>query len=122
MAKTITQTATLMKTRADSLYERLVDRYRGDPSVTLPSPKGGTFGASGLKVDGKIFAMLSRGELVVKLPRERVEALVESGKARRFDPGHGRVMKEWATVGTDQSRQWAKLAEEARQFIAGRSG
>jgi hypothetical protein len=31
----------------------------------------------------------------VKLPRERVDELVEAGAGHRFDPGHGRLMKEW---------------------------
>lgn len=103
-----------------ALFARLVARFRDDPSVTLPSEGGGKkFGAGGLKVDGKIFAMLSRGELVVKLPKERVDALVASGQGKPFDPGHGRVMKEWVTIAPDQGRRWAKLAQEARQFVAG---
>jgi TfoX/Sxy family transcriptional regulator of competence genes len=107
-------------TDVDALFGRLVARFSADPSVTPPG-KGGKFGASGLKADGKLFAMLSRGELVVKLPRDRVEALVASGKGKPFDPGHGRLMKEWVTIAPDQSRQWGKLAEEAREFVAAAS-
>jgi hypothetical protein len=71
-------------TDADARFERLVSRFSSDPSVSPPSAgKGGKFGESALKVDGKIFAMLSRGELVVKLPRERVDELV----ARQFARG-----------------------------------
>jgi TfoX/Sxy family transcriptional regulator of competence genes len=75
------------------------------------------FGASGLKVEGKLFAMLSNGELVVKLPRQRVEQLVAEGTGRPFDPGHGRLMKEWVTIPPRESRSWAELADEARQFV-----
>ena len=104
---------------ADTLFARLVARFAADPSVTPPSvAKGGKFGASGLKVDGKLFAMLSKGELVVKLPRQRVDELVASGAGRPFDPGHGRLMKEWVTVAPAHARRWSKLAEEARQFVA----
>jgi TfoX/Sxy family transcriptional regulator of competence genes len=102
---------------AEALFQRLVARFSDDPSVTPPSAGKG-FGASGLKVDGKIFAMLSRGELVVKLPRQRVDELVDSGTGRPFDPGHGRVMKEWVRIAPRHSRSWAKLAEEALQFVA----
>jgi hypothetical protein len=102
----------------EALFARLVARFSDDPSVTPPAPEGGKFGASGLKVDNKIFAMLSNGELVVKLPRQRVDELIESGTGKPFDPGHGRVMKEWVTVAPGHSRGWAKLAEEARQFVA----
>src|SRR5204863_6980170 len=103
----------------------LVRRFKDDPVVTPPpaSGKGGKFGADALKVDGKIFAMLSRGELVLKLPRSRVDELVASGGGGRFDPGHGRVMKEWVTIAPSHARTWPELADEARSFVAGgRSG
>src|SRR5207244_13409690 len=67
----------------------------------------------GLRVGGKIFAMISRGELVVKLPAERVDELVESGASTRFDAGKGRPMKEWVSVPAKHHRRWAKLATEA---------
>jgi hypothetical protein len=75
----------------------------------------------GLRVGGKIFAMLVRGELVVKLPRDRVDELVDAGSAVRFDAGKGRPMKEWASVGPDASRRWRGLVAEARTFV-GASG
>jgi hypothetical protein len=101
---------------AEALFERLVTRFSADPSVTPPSP-GGRFGASGLKVGGKLFAMISDGELVVKLPKERVDELVASGTGKRFDPGHGRLMKEWVTIAVRHGRRWGTLAEEARHFV-----
>ena len=82
---------------------------------------GTGFGTNeGLRVSGKIFAMLVRGELVVKLPKDRVDALVETGAARRFDAGKGRPMKEWASVPASASRRWKRLVEEARVFVGGR--
>ena len=71
----------------------------------------------GLRVGGRIFAMLVRGELVVKLPTERVDELVESRIASRFDAGNGRPMKEWASVSPEASRRWRGLVEEARAFV-----
>lgn len=38
--------------------------------------------------------MLAQGRPVVKLPRNRVDALVAGGAAERFDAGHGRKVKE----------------------------
>ncbi len=110
-----------MTDSADALFARLVTRFEGDPAVTLPSETGkrGKFGSDALKVDGKIFAMLSRGELVLKLPRSRVDELIASGVGTRFDPGHGRVMKEWVTVDAGRAGTWRELADEARSFVGG---
>jgi hypothetical protein len=105
---------------AEALFEQLIARFRADPSVTPPSAKGGKFGASGLKVDGKLFAMLSKGELVLKLPKDRVDELIAAHAGKRFDPGHGRLMKEWVTIEPGKSRSWPKLAEEARRFVSER--
>ena len=103
---------------AEALFDRLVERFRDDPGVTPPSQrKGGKFGASGLKADGKLFAMVSKGELVVKLPRARVEELVADRTGKPFDPGHGRVMKEWVTIAPRHARLWSGLADEARRFV-----
>src|SRR5262245_2881369 len=71
----------------------------------------------GLRVGGKIFAMLVHGELVVKLPGDRVDELVDAGVAVRFDAGKGRPMREWASVGPSASRRWRGLVEEARTFV-----
>ena len=77
------------------------------------------FGASGLSVGRKTFAMLHRGELVVKLDPARCKALVDGKIARFFDPGHGRLMKAWVSVGVERSRLWSSLAVEARAYVAG---
>jgi hypothetical protein len=69
-----------------------------------------------LKVKGKIFAMFGRPGFVVKLPRERVDALVGAGCGRRFDPGHGRLMKEWVVVDEGKA-DWIDLAREAYRFV-----
>jgi hypothetical protein len=90
-----------------------------DSELTSPGVTSGTgFGRSeGLRISGKIFAMLVRGELVVKLPRDRVDTLTASGIGHPFDPGHGRLMKEWVAVTPSASRRWRGLVEEARAFV-----
>ncbi len=70
----------------------------------------------GLKVNGRIFAMFGRGKFVAKLPKNRVDELVMAGKGERFDPGHGRLMKEWVALGSDEAN-WAGLAKEAYDFV-----
>jgi hypothetical protein len=77
---------------------------------------GQGFGSRALRLDGKIFAMLSsRGEFVVKLPRDRVAELIRLGKADYFDTGRERVMKEWIAV-RDAPASWLELAREAHRF------
>lgn len=76
----------------------------------------------GLKVGGKIFAMLVRGDLVVKLPRERVTELVDSGLGQQFDPRRdGRLMKEWVVIAGDDP-PWVEVAREGHAFVAGATG
>jgi TfoX/Sxy family transcriptional regulator of competence genes len=99
---------------ADELFASVAEAFRGQPAVTQSK----MFGAPGLKVGGKVFACLVKGKLVVKLRRERVEALLESGYAERFDPGMGRVMKEWVAVEPRTADEWLGLAAEAREFVA----
>ena len=49
-------------------FERLAARFLGDPAIIA----GTGFGANpGLRVRNRIFAMLVRGQLVVKLPKAR---------------------------------------------------
>jgi hypothetical protein len=71
-----------------------------------------------LNVDGKIFAMCVKGNLVVKLPKSRVAEMVAVGAGRPFDPGHGRLMKEWISV-VGGAGGWIELAREARAFVGG---
>ena len=98
-------------------FATIVEELLGNPEVTPPSGTG--FGSSGLRMRGKIFAMLSsRGEFVVKLPKARVDALIASEDGERFDPGHGRLMKEWLVVAPTAEAEWLPLAREAMEFVA----
>jgi len=85
--------------------------------VDLHAPGGRGFGSGALKVDGKIFASLSRGRLLVKLPVERVKALVEAKLGDPFSTGPGRVKKEWVAVAPSTVEEWVRLSEEARRYV-----
>src|SRR5690242_6277433 len=88
-------------------YARLIQALGDTADVTLGASGKRGFGASALCIDNKIFAMLSsKNEFVVKLPRQRVNALVTSGSGARFDPGHGRLMKEWLVVRSTADEDW----------------
>ena len=99
-------------------FERLVDELVGIDGVSPPSPGRG-FGSSALKYRGKIFAMLVRGNLVVKLPQARVSELVESGEGRHFDANKGTPMKEWFTLDEPSGMSWSTLSREALDYAAG---
>ena len=98
-------------------YESLVKTIlSASPSAKVGEGKG--FGSTGqLKVDGKIFAMLVKGQLVLKLPADRVDALVESGNGERFDAGKRRPMREWLALSRTSHKSWLALAREAMAFV-----
>jgi hypothetical protein len=98
-------------------FAAVVDDQRGDAAVS----EGRMFGSPGLKLGGKVFALLVKERLAVKLPAERVAALVAAGDGVPFDPGHGRVMREWVAVPAGSDADWLALALEAKAFIAVRA-
>jgi TfoX/Sxy family transcriptional regulator of competence genes len=108
------QPQTTIAARFTALVEAILDS--SDADVGIAGKKG--FGSSSLTVNGKIFAMLVKDRLVVKLPRERVDALIASGDGERFDPGHGRLMKEWASIELESKLGWLELANEAMTFVS----
>jgi hypothetical protein len=101
----------------DPRFQKVIAAFAGDPQVT----SGEMMASVGLKVGGKIFAMVSRGHFVAKLPRPRADELVRSGEAAFFDPRRdGRVMKEWIEL-KGASPDWLGLAHEARAYVGGSS-
>lgn len=79
--------------------------------------RGRMFGSDALKIRGKVFAMLVKGDLVIKLPAERVNELLEAGAGRPFDPGHGRVMKEWVALRPPDASACETYVREALAFV-----
>ena len=105
------------RSAVDSRFARVVAAFARDRQVTSG---GKGFGSTGLKVNGKLFAMVSArtGQFVAKLPKDRVDVLVRAGEGTQFDPGHGRRMKEWVAI-DDEAADWVALAREARAFVGG---
>jgi hypothetical protein len=99
----------------EDLFQLLVDTQIDRPGVTA----GRMFGSPVLKVDGKVYAMLVKSQLVVKLPRQRADELLGSGFATPFDPGHGRPSKEWVAVDPSYGDRWPKLVYEAWDLVKG---
>jgi hypothetical protein len=101
-------------------FEKIAAVLRAEGAVDPMDPPSTrrAFGVGALKVRGKIFAMPAQGTLVLKLPAARVDALVAGKRGTRFDPGHGRVMKEWIAL-DGREKDWLSLAREARAYAGG---
>lgn len=99
---------------AIELFRKLAVHHGVDWTPSA-SPK---FGSDSLRVDGKIYAALTRSRrLLLKLPPSRTAKLLAAKRAERFESG-GRVMNGWVTLTPDQAGDWIALADEARAFLA----
>lgn len=75
-----------------------------------------------LRVDDEFLAMANARKdwgLVVKLPRERVDELVQAGSGQPFAPA-GKVFKEWISVPEPNRERWRALLLEGVDFVAPR--
>jgi hypothetical protein len=97
----------------EAIFDRAAKRLRG-------VERGKMLAASGLRDPAaeKFFAFVARGQLVVKLPAERVTELIASGEGRVFDAGKGRPMKEWVGLSPADETECAAYMREARKFVA----
>jgi hypothetical protein len=107
---------------ADEQFATLVERLLSRSQATYGNDesKGArrSFGSTSLKTNGKIFAMLVKERLVVKLPEERVNALIAEDRGERFD--NGRPQREWLVFGSDEYEDWLAVAIESEAFVSGR--
>jgi uncharacterized protein YciI len=100
---------------AEARFAALAETLHGRHGVTIGGGRG--FGSDALQVEGRIFAMVSGGRLVLKLPAARVADLIARGDGAPFDAGKGRPMKEWVTLAQDAAVPWEALGEEALAFV-----
>jgi hypothetical protein len=104
-------------------FAGIVQALGDRPGVREPDAPGDSarrFGSSALRVHGRIFAMVSRGRLVLKLPPKRVSELIDSGAGGPYDAGKGRPMKEWVSLDPGRQDRWLVLATEALEFVGSR--
>jgi predicted DNA-binding protein (MmcQ/YjbR family) len=113
----MTETSRHDPASAEDLFDQIVPAYLGKPQVHL----GKAFHNDVLKVNDKIFAMVVRGQLVVKVRADQAAALRAAGDAVAFEPRKGRKMREWIAVDPPQSctdRQWERLVADAYGYVA----
>jgi TfoX/Sxy family transcriptional regulator of competence genes len=103
----------------EQTFERLVPERLRDPGVRV----GRMYGSNprGLTVNGKIFAFMSEGRLVVKLSEERVAELAAKSVGEPHRLGK-RVMKEWLALDAGASRRWRSVMIEAQKFVGSATG
>lgn len=90
-------------------------------ALTRPDVATGTMmGFPCLRVAGAFFASCDHrtGDLIVKLPRDRVEQLIADGVGKPFTPA-GRTFGEWVLIDDRDEARWAELIDEARTFVNG---
>ena len=97
------------------LFESILRPYLSRPGVTEHDPM---MSASGqFRVHDKIFAMLVKDRLVVKLPEQSVVELVAAGQAENFRTA-GRAMREWASIDAAAASEWPSRVAEAFAFVS----
>ncbi|UJW31035.1 hypothetical protein L3Q67_38555 [Saccharothrix sp. AJ9571] len=100
------------------LLDRVAKDFTDDRDVAM----GTMFRSPGLRVGGKIFAFLGhRGELIVKVPSDRVRELIATGRATQVVMGN-RTMREWIELPALGDRTatlafWRDVAREAHQYV-----
>ncbi len=91
------------------LYASVKAHFEKVAGVTVNSGRG----AQGLKVGKKMFAMFSKGGLLLKMPPQQVESLISAGQGLPYDPGTGKVMKNYVLIPIAKQRSWIKLCQQA---------
>ena len=87
---------------AESIPDAKLSKMFGCPCIKAPNGKSG--------------AMLWKDNLVVKFPKEKVEAQLKSGR-QQFDPMGGRPMKEWIVIPPEESASWQALAQKSHDAV-----
>lgn len=97
-------------------FWQLAEPLLAEPTIT----EGTIMGFPCLRISGDFFASVEHKgtRLVVKLPKERVKALIAEGLGEPFAPG-GRVFKEWMAVPFTLAETWPTRLQEARAFVGG---
>ena len=80
------------------------DRFDG----VSPAARGRRLGSPALRYQGRIIAVLTHGRLSVKLPRPRVDELVDDGTGTRYDN-----LREWLVLSPVSAIPWLGLVKEA---------
>ncbi|WP_194905915.1 hypothetical protein [Catenulispora rubra] len=106
------------------MTEHPTDFFREASVAALANPDvttGTMMGFPCLRRAGAFFASCDHrtGDLIVRLPRDRVEELITAGVGKPFAPA-GRTFREWVLIDDRDEIHWAELIDEARVFAGGK--
>jgi hypothetical protein len=94
----------------EETYSKLAASFAKEKGVSQSDKFG-----KGLRLHDKVFAMLVKGELVVKLPEAEVAKLIANKTGKLFMHGK-KTMKEWLVVAKTDLPLWKKIAGLAKKF------
>ena len=96
------------------LFEELKAEFTSQDGVE----PGTMMGFPCLRIHQEFFASAHHesGNLIIKLPAQRVNALIEEGIGNEFSP-NGRRFKEWVEIPSRDKAQWQALTHEAMTFV-----
>jgi hypothetical protein len=100
-------------TRETAFFWDIAEPFLTDPATSI----GRLMQFPCLRAEGRFFATCDHrsGDLIVKLPRQRVSELIDAGRAQPFAPA-GRTFKEWASIPHRDEGTWQALLTEARDY------
>ena len=97
---------------ARDLYDELTDDLRYDPAIGRAT----MMGYPCVRLAGRFVASYDgTSGLVVKVPRDRVTEIIETGTGSPFAPA-GKVFREWVSIPTPDRELWTTLLAEAVEF------
>jgi len=99
--------------RAHQVFDPIAEGYLARDDVDI----GPMFGSEGVRVRGKVFAFVGHaGDLIVKLPEERVDELASRGEGARMAIRE-RMLREWAVLDLAHAARWADVVAEAFAYV-----
>ena len=92
------------------VYEEVKTHFANYPEVEVLSGRG----AQGIKRGGKMFVMFLKGDLLVKLPENRVKEVIDTGDGLPYDPGTGKFMKNRVLIPVSNKDKWIEYCMESK--------
>jgi hypothetical protein len=93
----------------EDIFASVARHYAGRPDIQL----GTGFGdGPALRASGELFAALSDGALVVRLPPPRCAMLVDAGEGHLMTD-EGQTLEDWLVVESGDAADWLAFVTEA---------